>query len=73
MIEYIYRLEVGNKCICLNDIEQRIYLENRMYTPMKYDKAKAVANEIGLEVVKVYEIKNYSEETKRLVSTKIFD
>lgn len=71
MTELLYRLEVGNKCIILDDANKRISLDSSLYTPMTLEKAKEVANEIGLEVIKAYEIRKHYEETEKVISTNI--
>lgn len=73
MIESCYRLEVGKKCVVLDDIKQRIVLESNQYTPMTFEKARQVANEIGIEIIKVYEIQKCYEESEKLLSINIFE
>ena len=72
MIEFHYRLEIGSKYVYLDNENRAITLESRRYTPMDFGMAEKVINEIGKDVIKVYEVKKTYTERENQVDIREF-
>lgn len=72
MTKFHYRLEIGNKCVYLDDVSKAITLKNESYTPMDFEMAKKVINEIGKDVIKVYRVERTYVESEREISINNF-
>lgn len=69
-----YRLEIGKKCIYLDDVNRAIRLEYNKYTPMDFETTKKVINEIGHDVIKVFKMerKVYIDEKEEPMNIREF-
>lgn len=68
-----YRLEIGSKCVCLDDVNRAITLNSSKYTPMDFKMAKKVINEIGADVIKVYMLETSHTERETQLDIRLFN